>query len=167
MGKDSMVEIYKAYAAIQRARRALTTSEYRLKRKLSTASTRGYREELIAMLETYYMVDYILEKIEVRLETILVTGTYNVEEWISDVFGVFKLLQAFQQSIPTEVLDIMGEAMSSVGALIKSDTMPAVFSDGQVSRGYQVTENGAATKVLEEAREYARVKIKALETNIG
>ena len=165
LGKNIAVELYKVYATIQRARRVLSTSEYRLKRKLARASNE-YREEVKAMLEIYYIVDYILERVETRLETIITTGTYTISEWLSDTFKMIRLLREFQQSIPTEVLDVIDEATSSMSKLLRDETPVIKYFQEETVRSSGLTTS-EAKRVLEEAKEYARSKIKTLEANIG
>ena len=164
MEKSVSAELYKVYATIQKARRALSASEYRLKRRLARSS-REYRDELLAMLEVYYIVDYILERVETRLETLIVAGIYTMDEWLSDTFKMIKLLNDFYQSIPTEILDVIDEAISSMSKIIQRKFHIDYFQD-EMHKPSQLGRS-EIQRILEEAKEYARSKIKTLEANIG
>ncbi|MEB3755632.1 MAG: hypothetical protein GSR79_02040 [Desulfurococcales archaeon] len=162
MDKVNQRRLYNAISTIRKAQMKVRLHINRLERRLrSKRTTREEKGILLGMLRTLYYIDYILEWMITRAETLLITGlvTSRDLELIKEVFyKAHKEFSGIEQDLIVSLSEI-GDLIASVN--IGTSTPVDVFESTNLS--FTTLEKEREIDIImNEAQQYADNKIKTL-----
>ncbi|MCE4606367.1 MAG: hypothetical protein F7B59_03435 [Desulfurococcales archaeon] len=162
MDKTNQRKLYSAVSAIRKVQIKVRLHINRLERRLhSKRTTREEKGILLNMLRTLYYIDYVLEWMITRVETLLITGLMSSKdlELIKEVYNnAHKEFSGIEQDLVVSLSEI-GDLLASVNI----GTSAHVETLGPIDLSFTTLEKGKEIDIImNEAREYADDKIKTL-----
>ncbi len=154
--KNIMKTMTEALALVRRAQIEVRRAKARAKTMSKLLSEAEYRE-LVTSLET---LDIVLEKVALRLQTMLVAGVIN-RELLEAPREILRKAMSISSMIPPSIGETLAEITDAIDILISSaPTMPE-----EVPSLIGISESSPsdyAESVLREAREEARRRLEGL-----
>jgi hypothetical protein len=159
--KASQRKLYNAISTIRKTQMRLRLHINRLERRLhSKRTTREEKGILLSMLRTLYYIDYILEWMITRAETLLITGLVSQKDLdlVKEVFN--KAYNEFSGVEPDLIVSLaeIGDQIASIniGTSTPMETLDSDFSFSTLDKEREIDI------IMNEAQHYADDKIKTL-----
>ncbi len=148
---DTRKLILSALAAVNAAQLELSRSEWRLKSMTSRIP------EAKALLEKIFFYNILLEKIKIRLNTILISGILN-RELIAPIYEAVKIAEDTMKGLPPTVASPLMELETILATLY--ETLPSTEEPEMVMPERQATEE--AKRILSLAQNEARKRLEEI-----
>ncbi|MCE4615354.1 MAG: hypothetical protein F7B60_07500 [Desulfurococcales archaeon] len=160
MDKNSQRKLYNAISAIRKTQMKIRLHINRLERRLhSKRTTREEKGILLNMLRTLYYIDYVLEWMITRAETLLITGLMSSRD-LELVKEVFNRAHSEFSGIEQDLIVSLSEIEDLIASIHIETSAPVETLESTDLSFTTLDKEKEVNIILNEAHHYADDKIK-------
>jgi len=159
--KNQQRKLYESISMVRRTQMKLRVHMNRVERKFrSKRTTREERGILLNLLRTLYYLDYMLERVLTRAETLLITGIVSPKD-LEFVREILSKANTELGEVDPDISFMLAEARDSLASIRIEPALPENYTSTDLSFTSLETDR-EVSEVIDEARIYADNKIKEL-----
>ncbi len=161
MDKNQQRKLYESISMVRRTQMKLRVHMNRVERKFkSKRTTREERGILLNLLRTLYYMDYMLERVLTRAETLLITGIVSPKD-LEFVREILSKANTELGEVDPDISFMLAEARDSLASIRIESILPEDYISTDLSFTSLETDK-EVIEVIDEAKMYADNKIKEL-----
>ncbi len=161
MDKNQQRKLYESISMVRRTQMKLRVHMNRVERKFkSKRTTREERGILLNLLRTLYYLDYMLERVLTRAETLLITGIVSPKD-LEFAREILSKANTELGEVDPDISFMLAEARDSLASIRIESILPEDYTGTDLSFTSLETDK-EVNEVIDEAKMYADNKIKEL-----